>query len=84
MQIFTSKVSLEKRFTKPFVALLMLLLISFTCFSQIRNYSLVYSENLKGGSTIFGNTLMNIITNKKVDTAKMNDNRKDGNSSYGN
>jgi uncharacterized repeat protein (TIGR01451 family) len=84
MQIFTPKISFEKKFTNPFIALSVLLLISFTSFSQTRNYSLVYSENLKGGSTVFGNTLMHIITNKKVDTAKMNDNRANGNSSYGN
>jgi uncharacterized repeat protein (TIGR01451 family) len=84
MQIFTSKISFEKKWFITLFAFSVLSIISFAAHSQSRNYSLVYSENLKGGSTIFGNTLMNIITNKKVDTAKMNDNRKDGNSSYGN
>lgn len=83
MQIFTSK-SFVKKKLKSFIAFSMLLLISSASFSQTRSYSLVYSENLKGGSTIFGNTLMHIITNKKVDTVKMNDNRKNGNSGYGN
>lgn len=61
-----------------------LMALSFSSYSQTRNYSLVYSDNIKGGSTILGNTLMNIITNNKVDTFKMNNNRDNGNSSYGN
>jgi uncharacterized repeat protein (TIGR01451 family) len=61
-----------------------LILLSFSSQSQTRSYSLVYSDNIKGGSAILGNTLMHIITNNKVDTAKMNDNRLDGNSMYGN
>ena len=61
-----------------------MLLFSYASKAQTRSYSLVYSDNIKGGSATFGNTLMNIISNKKVDTTKMNDNRKDGNSSYGN
>ncbi|MGN6533542.1 MAG: T9SS type A sorting domain-containing protein [Ginsengibacter sp.] len=84
MRFFTSKISLKKKFFKAFVALPILFLISFTGHSQTRAYSLVYSENLKGGTTIFGNTLLHIMKNNKVDTAKMNDNRKNGNSSYGN
>jgi uncharacterized repeat protein (TIGR01451 family) len=84
MQIFTSKFFLQKKRLKNFFAFSVLCLISFAAHTQTRSYSLVYSENLKGGSTIFGNTLMNIITNKKVDLTKMNDNSKDGNSGYGN
>jgi len=84
MQIFTSKISFEKKWFTRFFAFSVLFLISFAGRSQSRSYSLVYSENLKGGSTIFGNTLMNIISNKKVDLTKMNDNAKNGNSSYGN
>lgn len=84
MQISTSKISFEKKWFIVFFAFSVLFLISFGGRSQTRSYSLVYSENLKGGSTIFGNTLMNIITNKKVDLVKMNDNAKDGNSIYGN
>lgn len=54
-----------------------------------RNYSLIYSQNLKGNTTMFGNTLLHIQTrpfwgNPYIDTAKMNDNRSDGNSSFGN
>ncbi len=54
--------------------------------AQIRKYSLVYSDNIKGSSTIFGNTLMNIINDSTgvVDTTAMNDNRSDGYSIYGN
>ncbi len=85
MQIFTSKISLEKKLFKAFIAFSVLFLISFTGLSQTRSYSLVYSENLKGGTTIFGNTLLHIIkSNGQVDTLKMNDNRKNGNSTYGN
>ncbi len=52
--------------------------------AQSRSYSLIYSENLRGGSTIFGNTLMQIIDHDTVNTAVMNDNSADGNSIYGN
>ena len=61
-----------------------LLLTSFVCNSQSRNYSIVYSDNIKGGSTMLGNTLMHIIDNGTVNLAKMNDNSADGNSIYGN
>jgi len=67
----------------------MLIIISLTASvsnAQVRKYSLVYSDNIKGGSIIFGNTLMNIINDStgQVDVNAMNDNRIDGNSSYGN
>lgn len=40
---------------------------------------------MKGGSVIFGNTLMNIVDSSgHADTLLMNDSRTDGNSSYGN
>lgn len=53
--------------------------------AQFRNYAKVYSDNIKGGATIFGNTLTHIVkSNGSADTAKMNDNRANGNSSYGN
>src|SRR5688572_13665710 len=60
------------------------LFTSFVCSAQSRNYSIVYSDNLKVGSTIFGNILMHIIDNGTVNTAKMNDNSANGNSVYGN
>lgn len=62
-----------------------LILLSFQSYSQTRTYTLLYSDNIKGGSTIFGNTLLAIEQkNGNVDTGKMNDNSSDGNSKYGN
>ncbi len=51
------------------------LLFCVSAFAQtsIRPYTQVYSENLKGGSVIFGNTMMHIIDNNVVNTTKMND-----------
>ncbi len=51
---------------------------------QARPYSLVYSDNIKGGTTIFGNTLLQVINKDTVNTIKMNDNSVNGNSIYGN
>ncbi len=84
MKLFTSIISLRKKLIPPISVFSFLLLISFTARAQTRSYSLVYSDNVKGGSTVFGNTLMNIITKKKVDVTKMDDNSSDGNSLYGN
>jgi uncharacterized repeat protein (TIGR01451 family) len=39
----------------------------------IRPYNLLYSENLKGGSTLFGNTMMHIIDDGTVNLIKMNE-----------
>ena len=84
MNTFTSGIFLQKRFYEAF-SILILLLVSATVQSQTRTYSLVYSDNLKGSSTIFGNTLLHIVkSNGSVYTTKMNDNSFDGNSSYGN
>jgi uncharacterized repeat protein (TIGR01451 family) len=58
--------------------------ISFVSKAQSRNYSIVYSDNIKGSCTLFGNTLMQIIDNGTVNTLKMNDNSANGNSMYGN
>lgn len=53
--------------------------------AQFRSYSKVFSDNIKGGSILFGNTLTEIQKNGgTADTAKMNNNRANGNSSYGN
>lgn len=53
--------------------------------AQFRSYSKVFSDNIKGGAIIFGNTLTEIEKNHGgADTAKMNNNRANGNSSYGN
>jgi uncharacterized repeat protein (TIGR01451 family) len=65
----------------------LLILLAVNCINvnaQFRTYSKVYSDNIKGGSTIFGNTLTHIVSNGVADTAKMNGNRANGNSSYGN
>lgn len=60
------------------------LLLSNAASAQFRSYSKVFSDNIKGGTTIFGNTLTHIMKNNVADTAKMNNNRANGNSSYGN
>ncbi|MEP7251459.1 MAG: hypothetical protein ABI683_03740, partial [Ginsengibacter sp.] len=52
--------------------------------AQVRNYSLVYSDNIQGGTAIFGNTLMHIINSSSVNLTKMNGNSFNGNSVYGN
>lgn len=88
MQNFTLKPKLEKSFGQFITLLLLTLLFSFQAEAQ-RGYSLIYSENLKGGSTMFGNTLLHIESkpwfgSAYIDTMKMNHNRADGNSSYGN
>jgi len=85
MSIFTRKYFLKKEMVRTFFCLGTVLLFSFDCFSQTRNYTSVYSANFNGGCTIFGNTLMNIVdTTGSVDLVKMNDNAVDGNSIYGN
>ncbi len=52
--------------------------------AQVRNYNLVYSDNIKGGTAIFGNTLLQVINKDTINTIKMNDNSVNGNSVYGN
>jgi uncharacterized repeat protein (TIGR01451 family) len=85
MQTFTSMASFKKKISRTTVLCFALLLVFHFAQSQMRNYSLVYSENLKGGTTIFGNTLMNILkSNGNVDATKMNSNSANGNSSDGN
>ncbi|MFT3680952.1 MAG: T9SS type A sorting domain-containing protein [Ferruginibacter sp.] len=64
---------------------LILMLLIFPAQAQFRSYTKIYSDNIKGGVTLFGNTLTHIVKNNNVaDTAKMNNNRANGNSSYGN
>jgi uncharacterized repeat protein (TIGR01451 family) len=79
--IFTSSKGKLKRI--PLLAFL-LLLSSISVQSQQRNYSLIFSENIKGGSNLFGNTLVHILKSGQPDLQKMNDNKLDGNSTYGN
>jgi uncharacterized repeat protein (TIGR01451 family) len=83
MNFLTLKARTGKSLIKLNLAAI-LIALSFSSSAQTRSYSLVYSDNIKGGSTILGNTLLHIITNNKVDTFKMNNNRNNGNSTYGN
>ncbi len=52
--------------------------------AQVRNYSLVYSDNIQGGTAMFGNTLMAIVDTGSVNLIKMNGNKDNGYSIYGN
>lgn len=54
-------------------AIASLLCITALAQTSIRPYTQVYSENLKGGSVIFGNTMMHIIDNNAVNLTKMNE-----------
>ncbi len=61
------------------------LLVSFNAAAQPRNYSIIYTENMKGGATIFGNTLMNLVNaDGSVNTTAMNDNAANGFSTFTN
>ena len=61
------------------------LLLTYVSHAQVRNYNLVYSDNIKGGTAMFGNTLLNIINaDGSINTTKMNGNSSNGNSTYGN
>lgn len=51
---------------------------------QSRNYQLVYSDNIRGGATMFGNTFMQIVNDGAVNLTKMNGNKYNGSSVYGN
>ena len=84
MRTSTLNIFLKKRVSRFTIFTFALLLTSIISYAQTRNYSIVYSDNIKGNSTIFGNTLMNIVDNDTVNTTKMNDNRFNGNSIYGN
>ncbi|UAY52821.1 T9SS type A sorting domain-containing protein [Ferruginibacter albus] len=61
------------------------LLLSVSSIAQ-RNYTIAYSDNIKGSAAMFGNTLMAIYKsdNTTVDTAKMNATRSNGGSNSGN
>lgn len=71
MQNFTSEDLSHKKISFPLFLTLLFLLTSFMGQAQ-RNYELTYSENLKGGTTMFGNTLMHIVKNGVADLTKMN------------
>lgn len=75
------------RQTKPiFASLVILLLLSFGIKAQNRNFGFVFSENMKGSTALFGNTLMNAVNldGITVNTTYMNGNSADGNSIYDN
>ena len=82
MKMDSTKNSFKKR-TVP-IALFLLAASCFSAQAQFRSYAKVYSDNIKGGAVLFGNTLTHITTNGVADTAKMNNNRANGNSTYGN
>ena len=88
MQNFTSKTNRKNSLSQFGVLFLFSLLFAFQSEAQ-RGYSIIYSENLKGGTAMFGNTLLHIETKPKkgnpyIDTIKMNDNAANGNSTFGN
>lgn len=83
MQTSTLQASLKKKTSRVFYLSFILLFISASSHAQ-RSYSLIYSENLKGNTTMFGNTLLHIVNNSAVNLNKMNDNSANGNSTYGN
>ena len=61
------------------------LLFTLCTIAQDRNYGLIYSDNIKGGATVFGNTLTHVLNaNGTVNTTAMNDNAANGNSTTGN
>ncbi|MEO5889711.1 MAG: T9SS type A sorting domain-containing protein [Ferruginibacter sp.] len=72
--------------TKIVMALSVLLALStFSTQAQNRNFGITYSENLKGSSTLFGNTLMNVVnSNGTPNVTAMNGNSANGNSNYTN
>ncbi|HEV2832576.1 MAG TPA: hypothetical protein VGW31_11405, partial [Hanamia sp.] len=84
MQPFPLESSLKKKISHAIFILFLLFLVSFRSQAQQRNYRLVYSENLKGGTTMFGNSLMQISDDGEANMTKMNDNSANGNSYYGN
>jgi len=66
---------LTKFTQKVTIVTLTLVCATFTLVAQnlIRPYTLIYSENLKGGCALFGNTSMHIIDNNQVNLTKMNE-----------
>jgi len=66
---------LTKFYTKAALLAVATGFIGIAGFSQnsVRSYTQVYSENIKGGTALFGNTMMHIIDNNAVNLTKMND-----------
>ena len=84
MRIFTFKFLSRKKMSKVFTICSAFLLASAISQGQVRSYNLVYSDNLQGGTAMFGNTLMHILNSGSVNLTKMNGNSANGNSTYGN
>jgi uncharacterized repeat protein (TIGR01451 family) len=57
--------------TAKLLALILLLTTAVT--AQIRPYTQVFSQNLKGGTTIFGNTSMHVLNGSVVELTQMNE-----------
>lgn len=81
---FSNKINFKKQIRIFSILYLIFKLTSAVSFAQARPYSLVYSDNIKGGTAIFGNSLLQVINKDTVNTIKMNDNSVNGNSIYGN
>jgi len=78
-------VSLLKKLKYAFFITTVLFLSIFTSKGQSRNFGIVFSENLKGGTTLLGNTLMySSNADGSVYTVAMNGNSVNGNSFYDN
>ena len=91
MTISTNKNFLRNKVWRKVFIALAFVLFSLSGQAQLRKYSLIYSENIKGGTTMFGNTLLHAKkqNNKgfelpEVDLVKMNNNSINGNSLTGN
>lgn len=62
------------RYIFTFCAVVLLSIIASDTFSQvIRPYSQVYSDNIKGTTTMIGNTILHIVDNNTPNTTKMNE-----------
>lgn len=84
MRTFTFKFLPRKQMSIVSVICSAFLFITVISYGQVRNYNLVYSDNLQGGTAMFGNTLMHIVNSGAVNLTKMNGNSINGNSAYGN
>ena len=65
------------------VSLMMLTCITLSAQTSIRAFNQVYSENLKGGTTMFGNTILNVVDNNSINLTKMNETSNAANGSGG-
>ncbi|MEO7960347.1 MAG: T9SS type A sorting domain-containing protein [Ginsengibacter sp.] len=84
MNLFTLQIFYGKWKCQRVLWILMFTSMAIQSSGQMRNYQLIYSDNIQGGCTMFGNTLMQIVNNGSVNLAKMNGNMYNGNSVYGN